>query len=162
MNFSLASPPSCLRQFPVFTFQLVSAAVLIHVSKIKLGSKSIWLPKSPIWTILFSSFAMECSPSALWFLSTTLLPSLVPFHCTKVANWLFLAALFSSFYLISYTHSTSMINPIPYYSLTFINLLSNLLYNDFPTHALNLVFTEKYSFMDLKLGPISLAMACCP
>lgn len=55
-----------------------------------------------------------------------------------------------------------MTDPIPYYSLTFINLLSNLLYNDFPTHALNLVFTEKYSFMGLKLGPISLAMACCP
>lgn len=64
--------------------------------------------------------------------------------------------------LIPYTHSTSLINPIPYHSLTSINLLFNLLYNDVPTLALALVFTEQYSFMDLKLRPISLATAYCP
>lgn len=64
--------------------------------------------------------------------------------------------------LISYTHSTSLINPIPYHSLTSINLLFDLLYNDIPTLAPALVFPEQYSFIDLKLRPISLATACCP
>lgn len=65
-------------------------------------------------------------------------------------------------HLIPYTHSTSLINLIPYHSVASINLLSNLLYHDTLALARDLVFTEQYSFMDLKLRPISLITACCP
>lgn len=54
-------------------------------------------------------------------------------------------------HLIPYTHSTPLINLIPYHSLASINLLSSLLYHDTLALALDLVFTEQYSFMDLKL-----------
>ena len=65
-------------------------------------------------------------------------------------------------HLICYTHSTSLSNPIPSHSLTSISLHFDLLYDDVSTLALALFFTKQYSFMRLKLRPMSSATACCP
>lgn len=94
--------------------------MLIEVSKIKLSSKTVRLPISPVWIFFF----LQLPWSGVHLPFVSFVPSFwLHFFLSTVSIWQvdYFWFLYSP-YLIPYSRSTSLINPIPCHSLTSINL----------------------------------------